>query len=83
MASDWPLLTGGRYLEVALNTGLTVHDMQLQGAPLYGITVNEIKLNQVYLSQNTLCTNCTYLVQSLILTNQFMRFFSNFVREGI
>jgi hypothetical protein len=52
---------------VAVNTGLTVHDMQLQEAPLYGITVNGIKLNQIYQSQNTLCTNCTYLVQSLFL----------------
>jgi hypothetical protein len=24
MASDWPLLTGGRYLEVAVSSGLTV-----------------------------------------------------------
>ena len=45
MASDWLLLTSGRCSKVAVNTGLTVHDMQLQGAPLYGITVNEIKLN--------------------------------------
>jgi len=26
-AADWPLLTGGRYSEVAVRTGLTVHDM--------------------------------------------------------
>jgi hypothetical protein len=24
-AADWPLLTGGRYSEVAVRTGLTVH----------------------------------------------------------
>jgi hypothetical protein len=24
MASDWPLLTGGRYSEVVIRTGLTV-----------------------------------------------------------
>jgi hypothetical protein len=25
MAADWPLLTGGRYSEVVVRTGLTVH----------------------------------------------------------
>ena len=25
MASDWPLLTGGRYSEVVVGTGLTVY----------------------------------------------------------
>jgi hypothetical protein len=25
MASDWPLLTGGRYSEVVVRTGLTVY----------------------------------------------------------
>ncbi len=27
MASDWPLLTGGRCPEVSVNTGLTVHNI--------------------------------------------------------
>jgi hypothetical protein len=27
MASDWPLLTGGHCPEVAINTGLTVHNI--------------------------------------------------------
>ncbi len=27
MASDWPLLTGGRYSEVVVRTGLTVLNM--------------------------------------------------------
>ena len=70
MASDWLLLTGGRCSEVAVTkVGRHNNNMQLQGAPLYGITVNWIKLNQIYQSQNTLCTNCTYLVHSLILIN--------------
>jgi len=39
MASDWPLLTGGRYSEVVVRTGLTVLKFCL---PLNGIADNVI-----------------------------------------
>ncbi len=46
MASDWPLLTGGRYSEVVVRTGLTVptvNELQLllSRTFIYPITTND------------------------------------------